>query len=176
MGGYLSKPVLRRGDDGLSGKLDLLGKLIHETNDSKSVTKACQLGEQVLRNVWGYQSTSATSQNLLPRGHSNTVSKMSHSTACRGRDLGQWSKGSQQVFERLRDLWSSLSGETFQNWQDMFIIMSERIGEIERTQAMAFQGRTNRLKQLGNSIVPQVAAIPLQRIKDLAPSQALGEL
>lgn len=37
-------------------------------------------------------------------------------------------------------------------------------------------GRVDRLKQLGNSIVPQVAAIPLQRIKDLALSQTLGEL
>jgi DNA (cytosine-5)-methyltransferase 1 len=37
-------------------------------------------------------------------------------------------------------------------------------------------GRVDRLKQLGNSIVPQVAAIPLQRIKDLALSQALSEL
>ena len=37
-------------------------------------------------------------------------------------------------------------------------------------------GRVDRLKQLGNSIVPQVAAIPLQRIKDLALLQALGEL
>ena len=36
--------------------------------------------------------------------------------------------------------------------------------------------RVDRLKQLGNSIVPQVAASPLQRIKDLALSQALGEL
>jgi DNA (cytosine-5)-methyltransferase 1 len=36
--------------------------------------------------------------------------------------------------------------------------------------------RVDRLKQLGNSIVPQVAAIPLQRIKDLALSQTLGEL
>ena len=36
--------------------------------------------------------------------------------------------------------------------------------------------RVDRLKQLGNSIVPQVAAIPLQRIKDLTLSQALGEL
>jgi DNA (cytosine-5)-methyltransferase 1 len=35
--------------------------------------------------------------------------------------------------------------------------------------------RVDRLKQLGNSIVPQVAAIPLQRIKDLALSQALSE-
>jgi hypothetical protein len=33
----------------------------------------------------------------------------------------------------------------------------------------------DRLKQLGNSIVPQVAAIPLQRIKDLALSQSFGE-
>jgi DNA (cytosine-5)-methyltransferase 1 len=37
-------------------------------------------------------------------------------------------------------------------------------------------GRVDRLKQLGNSIVPQVAAIPLQRIKDLALSQTLSEL
>jgi DNA (cytosine-5)-methyltransferase 1 len=35
--------------------------------------------------------------------------------------------------------------------------------------------RVDRLKQLGNSIVPQVAAIPLQRIKDLALSQTLSE-
>lgn len=30
------------------------------------------------------------------------------------------------------------------------------------------RGRVDRLKQLGNSIVPQVAAVPLQRIKDVA--------
>jgi hypothetical protein len=30
----------------------------------------------------------------------------------------------------------------------------------------------DRLKQLGNSIVPQVAAIPLRRIKELAEQKA----
>jgi hypothetical protein len=29
-------------------------------------------------------------------------------------------------------------------------------------------GRVHRLKALGNAVVPQVAAIPLQRVKDLA--------
>jgi DNA (cytosine-5)-methyltransferase 1 len=34
------------------------------------------------------------------------------------------------------------------------------------------RGRMDRLKQLGNSIVPQVAAVPLRRIKELAESQS----
>jgi hypothetical protein len=34
-------------------------------------------------------------------------------------------------------------------------------------------GRVDRLKSLGNSVVPQVAAIPLQRVLDLENAKSL---
>jgi len=164
---YLSKPVLCRGDDGLSNKLDYVRGLIHEGDDQKSLAKADEIGRQALRALWGHVKSAATPHSLRGVGNPGSVPIVSCCGACGGGDVGRWSSEREQVYQGLRDLWAELSGESFKEWQDMLQGLSERARALECDQKMAFKGRTDRLKQLGNSIVPQVAAIPLQRIKEL---------
>jgi site-specific DNA-cytosine methylase len=171
-GGYISKPVLCRGDDGLSGKLDYVRGLIHEGNDQKSLAEAGELGRQALRALWSHFKSATTPHNLRSIGNPDSVPIVSYCGACGRGNVGWWSSEREQVYQGLRNLWADLSGESFKEWQDMLQGLSERARALECNQKMAFKGRTDRLKQLGNSIVPQVAAVPLQRIKELSQHES----
>jgi DNA (cytosine-5)-methyltransferase 1 len=165
---YLSVPVLRRGDDGLSNKLDYVRGLIHEGNDQKSLAEAGELGRQVLRALWSHFKSATTPHSLRSIGNPDSVPIVSYCGTCGRGNVGRRSSEREQVYQGLRNLWADLSGESFKEWQDMLQGLSERARALECNQKMAFKGRTDRLKQLGNSIVPQVAAVPLRRIKELA--------
>ena len=68
----------------------------------------------------------------------------------------------------LRDLWHHLSQEAISEDSDLLTILSVRAAAPEIAGAMGRRQRVDRLKALGNAVVPQVAAIPLARVKELS--------
>ena len=169
---YLSKPVIYRGDDGLSGKLDEIGRLINESSDSEALSEADQLGREVLRKLWSRLQPLAMSHHLRGISDRDSSPVALYGASRPEEDKGQWAEIRQQAHQGLRDFWEGLSGESFQERQNMLRELSERAGAIERLQASTLKGRVNRLKALGNAVVPQVAAIPLMRVLQLSKESA----
>jgi len=71
------------------------------------------------------------------------------------------------VLGGLRDLWHHLSQETISEDSDLLPILSIRAAAAEIAGAVGLRQRVDRLKALGNAVVPQVAAIPLARVLEL---------
>ncbi len=67
----------------------------------------------------------------------------------------------------LRDLWQHLSQEAVSADSDLFTYLSLRAAAPEVVEAMGRGQRVDRLKALGNAVVPQVAMIPLARVLEL---------
>ena len=74
----------------------------------------------------------------------------------------------------LRDLWRHLSQETISQDSDLFPILSVRAAAPEIVGSVGLRQRVDRLKALGNAVVPQVAAIPLARVLELETMRGSG--
>lgn len=75
--------------------------------------------------------------------------------------LGTWVESS----KGLRNLWETFYTKPLQEAQDLQQGLSKRVRAIERTKEVGpMKGRVDRLKQLGNSIVPQIATLIGQAI------------
>lgn len=121
-------------------------------NDPKANAASRLACWQVLRAVWQHRELAAASPDLFGERLRDSVPDL----PCVG-GLARWVKKAEGD-EGLRRLWEALSTLSFEEAHDVQQALSERARQEERAQAVAFRSqRVNRLKGLGNAVVPQVA-------------------
>lgn len=157
----LTQPAVRRRTDGLSLELDLIRRVNNEfSNNSEAIAKAEIITGRILRYVWEHKEIATTSPDIYRSRLLSCVPEMSYADSCHRWILGHWIKED----EGLRDLWAAFSAKPQQEAQKLQCELLERIRKKKRAQAVASD--RDRLKALGNAIVPQVAYQILRAIKE----------
>ena len=103
-------------------------------------------------------STAPHSNGIGPFGQNLSLSSLRGGDEGGEAELGSWSR----IGPQLREKWQAGRESLNPNWRSYVSQPALRRGDD------GLSHRVDRLKQLGNSIVPQVAAVPLRRIKELA--------
>lgn len=142
------------GDDGISFELDLIRRLTNEKSISeKGVAAINTIVWAALRTMWEQQELAEASPAVYADRVRNTMPEMPPASTRGGWYMGSWIKED----EGLRDLWEAFYAESFDKSQDLQQRVLIRAGQIERRKKMEKDTRVDRLKSLGNAIVPEVA-------------------
>jgi DNA (cytosine-5)-methyltransferase 1 len=148
------EPGIRRVVDGPPAGLDVLGGLDAEQGNSTQAESTQHITFQCfVREVWEHYERATASREVRSNGNSAIVSDVSYTDPRSKRLLGTWLEKD----EELRDLWHAVYTEPQQATQDMQRRLFERVRTIERREKMATKNRVDRLRTLGNAVVPQVA-------------------
>ena len=111
--------------------------------------------------MWIKRKTTASPYGGKSGFSYSLVSKMPYEITHDEWYLGKWIEKDEVLCNMWQDV---LSRE--ENIQDLLIEMSIRIRENQRNEKMASK-RVDRLKGLGNAIVPQIAELLFNQIKEL---------
>jgi DNA (cytosine-5)-methyltransferase 1 len=152
-----SEPDVGRVADGVPRELVFIRGIenkIEQGDSPEGIAAHHQLIGRVLRAMWINRKTAKASPELYARGLHDLVPEMPYGPA-RGRwFMGLWDQGD----EGLCGMWDAFCTASLDQAQDLQRGVLERIGSIERKQALAFN-RVDRLKGLGNAVVPQIPEI-----------------
>jgi site-specific DNA-cytosine methylase len=144
-------------DDGIPSTLDeTIKEYGYEDRDhQKAITKIDNIRWEILREMWEENGKiKPTSYRTTSREGEDSLCKMSYFRAHDKWKLGERIKTKSD----LRDMWARICSLGFSSAQNLLPQMLERVREIERNEKMESQ-RINRLKSLGNAVVPQIVEI-----------------
>lgn len=142
--------------DGVSTILDIYIKEFGDakTDRAETIAKIDKFRREVLYEMWKQREFTKASCTICDGRSSNTVPEMSHRRTHEKWYLGKRIKEDKEVC----DLWQRICAKPFKETQDLQQRMLERIREIECNEKMG-ENRTQRLRALGNSIVPQIVYV-----------------
>ena len=152
----LQIPSHSRKADSYSGK-----ELTHPNNNGSSSTEKCGINEKTSNGTsQGQNATSQSQRSSEPTSSGSFQSVSNTSNSYGSRTQGNWSKEYKSIWANA--FINSSQGRTLgRDWTRYVSEPCLRRGDD------GLRGRMDRLKSLGNSVSPPVAAIPLQRVHDL---------
>ena len=121
---------------------------------------------KILCYVWEKKEIAKTSQHLYERGFYNIMPNLPHKRAYEEWNLGTWCEED----ESLCNMWKRFYGKGQSFSQNLQSELLEYIGQVKRRKKMGQSQRVNRIKALGNAIVPQVAFIVIATIVEIENS------
>lgn len=160
-GNWITEPAVGRLAHGVPTVLDgNLRRLYNaNVNDSEAISKIDNYYKSILFGMWIKKNTTTSSCGGKSGFSYSLVSKMPYEITHDEWYMGKWIEKDEVLCNMWKDV---LSRE--ENIQDLLTEMSVRIRENQRNEKMASK-RVDRLKGLGNAIVPQIAEILFNQIK-----------
>lgn len=139
--------------NGLPTELHIIGRIESEqASGKKSKSEADESIWKMLRAMWQYRKLTTSSCDLYARSIYNIMPTVSREIACE-----RWFMGYRiEKDEGLYSMWQTFYTKSFQEAQLMQQGMLERIRAFECKQKMESE---NRLRVLGNAIVPQLMQV-----------------
>ena len=158
------EPNVGRVVDGLSLELDFSRQITgwcHEQRGNKETKpERNELVWKLLRAVWEHRELAEASPDLyVQRLRDSVPSVPLHDSQSRWK-LGAWVEENQG----LRDLWQAFYSQPFEEAQDMQFKLLERAWSEKRKQTVG--SRVDRLRGLGNAVVPQIPELIANRIRE----------
>lgn len=149
---WAAEPAVGRVVTRVPLELDFIRGLVNaESNDTEAQSERNQSVWQMLRTVWEYRELAKTSPELYIGKLHDSLPEMPHKDP-----RGRWLLGKRiEKDQELCDLWSSFYSKPFDEAQDLQRELLKRIGQKERPKEMG--SRVDRLRALGNAVVPQQA-------------------
>jgi hypothetical protein len=148
---WAAEPDVGRVAHGIPAELDFIRRLIGEGDYSQADAETRHAVWQVVRAVWEHREIAAPSPHLYRDRLRDLVPGLSCERARQG-----WLLGSRLEEDKtLRDLWRRVHAEPFEAAQHLLPELLKRVGQKKRPEALGT--RVDRLRALGNAVVPQVA-------------------
>jgi len=151
-GRWPTQPPVCRRDDGIPCELYIIGRIDEiEISNQKSEPERSFAVWKAMRTMWECREIGETS----PRLWFDKVCRSLSILPCESGSIGWLQEGEEA--KELRSMWEAFFALTYKEAQDLQSRMLECYRKIERRKKVGKRDRVNRIKGLGNAIVPQVA-------------------
>lgn len=141
-----------RDNDGVPFELYIIRRIENDKSSNQKIQSETNFAVwKAMRTMWEHRELAETSPELF-------INKVCDSLSVMPRESGPigWLQESEEAKE-LRSMWESFYSKSYEEAQNLQPTMLEYYRKIECRKKVEKRDRVNRIKSLGNAIVPQVA-------------------